>query len=57
MSINYRELREAVRIEELLSWMQWEPVSQVGDQLRGRCPLCDATSVDFFGNIEVPAAS
>ena len=46
MSINYRELRETVRIEELLSWMQWEAVSQVGHQLRGRCPLCDATSVD-----------
>lgn len=46
MSINYRELRERVRIEELLCWMSWEATSQVGDQLRGRCPLCDAKSVD-----------
>ena len=40
MSINYRQLREAVRIEEVLSWMQWEASSRVGDQLRGPCPLC-----------------
>ena len=46
MSINYRQLREAVRIEELLRWMSWEAASQVGDQLRGPCPLCNATSVD-----------
>ena len=46
MSINYRELLEAVRIAELLSWISWEATSQVGDQLRGPCPLCDATSVD-----------
>lgn len=43
MSINYRELRDAVRIDELLSWMPWEASSRVGDQLRGSCPLCTAS--------------
>jgi len=42
MSINYRQLREAVRIEEVLSWMSWEASSRTGDQLRGSCPLCAA---------------
>lgn len=46
MSINYRELREAVRIEEILSWLQWEASSPVGDQLRGRCPLCEVSRAD-----------
>ena len=46
MSIYYRQLRATVRIEEILSWMSWEATSKVGDQLRGSCPLCDATGVD-----------
>ena len=46
MSINYRQLREAVRIEEVLSWMPWEANSGVGDQLRGPCPLCPASRVE-----------
>ena len=46
MSINYRELREAVRIEEVLRWMKWEANSGVGDQLRGPCPLCAASRVE-----------
>lgn len=43
MSINYCELRKAVRIEEVLSWMPWEANSGVGDQIRGLCPLCAAS--------------
>jgi hypothetical protein len=46
MSINYVQLREAVRIEEVLSWMQWEWHWRVGDQLRGVCPLCATSRTD-----------
>ena len=46
MSINYRQLRATVRIEEILSWMQWEASSRVGDQHRGSCPLCAALAGD-----------
>lgn len=46
MSINYRQLREAVRIEEVLSWMSWEASSRAGDQLRGSCPLCAELTAD-----------
>jgi hypothetical protein len=46
MSINYRQLRAAVRIEEILSWMSWEAHSRVGDQHRGPCPLCTAPRID-----------
>jgi DNA primase len=40
MSINYRELRARLRIEDVLRWMSWEASSRRGYQLRGRCPLC-----------------
>jgi DNA primase len=46
MSINYRQLRASVQIEEILSWMQWEASSRVGDQLRGTCPICTAPRAD-----------
>ena len=46
MSINYRQLRGEVRIEEVLSWMSWEASSRVGDQLRGCCPLCTSLTAD-----------
>jgi DNA primase len=42
MSINYRRLRESLRIDEVLSWMSWKASSRAGDQLRGPCPFCDA---------------
>lgn len=44
MSIDYRELRARLRIEDVLSWMSWRACRQVGDQLRGSCPLCSATA-------------
>lgn len=40
MSIDYRRLREKIRIEELLGWIGWEAARRKGDQLRGACPLC-----------------
>jgi len=40
MSINYRELRERLRIEDVLGWMSWKAISSRGHQLRGRCPFC-----------------
>ncbi len=46
MSINYGQLRASVRIEVILSWMQWEASSRVGDQHRGPCPLCTASRVE-----------
>ena len=46
MSIDYRQLRATVRIVEILSWMQWEASSRVGDQHRGPCPLCSTPQVD-----------
>jgi DNA primase len=46
MSINYRQLRTTAQIEEILSWMQWESSSRVGDQLRGVCPLCATSRTD-----------
>jgi DNA primase len=41
MSINYRELRNELRIEDVLSWMSWSASQRVGDQLRGPCPFCE----------------
>lgn len=46
MSIDYRQLRATVQIEEILSWMQWDASSRVGDQLRGHCPICTAPRPD-----------
>jgi|COG998Drversion2_1049125.scaffolds.fasta_scaffold70805_1 hypothetical protein len=46
MSINYRQLRESLRIQEVLGWMAWEASSQVGDGLRGPCPICTVANVD-----------
>jgi len=40
MSINYRLLRERLRIEEVLCWMSWKASSHGAGQLRGRCPFC-----------------
>jgi len=54
MSINFRELRERVRIEEVLCWMSWEASSRRGDQLRGRCPFC-AESEDARSDQSAPS--
>ena len=40
MSINYRELRERLPIEEVLRWMGWQATQHRRDQLRGCCPFC-----------------
>ncbi len=40
MSINYRELRERLRIEDVLGWMSWKASGIRGHQLRSRCPFC-----------------
>ncbi|MFC1759847.1 CHC2 zinc finger domain-containing protein [Planctomycetota bacterium] len=46
MSIDYRELRARLRIQDVLHWMNWRAIRQGGDQLRGRCPLCSASAKD-----------
>jgi DNA primase len=43
-SIDYRRLRERIRIAEVLSWMPWTPSERRGDQLRGDCPLCGSSA-------------
>jgi DNA primase len=44
MSINYRDLRARLRIEDVLGWMSWKASSRLGHQLRGRCPLCSEST-------------
>jgi hypothetical protein len=43
--IDYREIRERVRIVELLVEIGWPPTKGRGDQLRGPCPLPGCTSI------------
>lgn len=38
--INYRELREHLEIEVMLSWMGWQATQRTGPYLRGMCPFC-----------------
>jgi DNA primase len=45
MSIDYRDLRERLRIEDVLGWMSWKASSRRDHQHRGRCPLC-SESID-----------
>ncbi len=49
MSIDYRQLRDSLRIEDVLSWMSWRAISRSGDQLRGPCPFCTTASIDPSG--------
>ena len=37
--IDYREIRERVRIVDLLEDLGWQATQTRGDQLRGSCPL------------------
>ena len=39
MKIDYRELKERVRIVDLLQEQGWVSIKGRGDQLRGPCPL------------------
>lgn len=38
--INYRELREQLEIEVVLSWMGWQAKQRNTSYLRGTCPFC-----------------
>jgi len=42
MSIDYRQLRARLQIEEVLRWLSWAPSVRRGAQLRGRCPFCES---------------
>lgn len=44
MSIDYRELRAQLRIEDVLRWMSWEAGTRRRSQLRGHCPFCGETN-------------
>ena len=59
MSIDYRELRKRIRLEELLQRIGWESTEGRGDQLRGPCPLpgCQARRTNGRGVTEARALS
>jgi DNA primase len=42
--IDYRALREAVTIAEVLDLVGWKPTARSGDQLRGQCPIHKSSS-------------
>jgi len=42
--IDYRALREAVSITQVLDLCDWRPVSRSGPQLRGPCPIHKSSS-------------
>ena len=42
--VDYRELRQMLKIEEVLAWMNWRANTKQGEQLRGICPLCEAST-------------
>jgi len=39
MRINYRELKERIRLKDLLTRIGWKSIEGCGEQLRGPCPL------------------
>ena len=48
MSIDFGCLRQQIQIEDLLSWMSWNPTQNRGHQLRGPCPLCQRPTMTFL---------
>ena len=42
--VNYREIREQVRLVDLLEQMGWQATKTRGAQLRGSCPLLGCRS-------------
>jgi DNA primase len=42
--IDFRALREAVTIAEVLELVGWKPSVRTGDQMRGPCPIHKSTS-------------
>ena len=52
MKINYRELKQSIRLIQLLARIGWKSTEGRGDQLRGPCPLAacvSCTSTDSHG--------
>lgn len=39
MRINYRELKQQIRLKDLLTRIGWKSIEGRGEQLRGPCPL------------------
>jgi DNA primase len=39
ITIDYAKLRELVTIERVLHLLDWHPITQLGPQLRGPCPI------------------
>ncbi len=49
MKINYRELKQQMRLKDLLTRIGWKNTEGRGEQLRGPCPLpgcCSKTSTE-----------
>ncbi len=44
-SIDYKSLREQISIREVLDLIAYQPLSERGDQWRGRCPVHDSQSL------------
>ena len=42
--VDYRAIREAITIGQILDLCGWQPVSRSGPQLRGRCPIHKSSS-------------
>jgi DNA primase len=42
--IDYRALREAVTIAQVLEFVDWKPTARSGDQMRGPCPIHKSTN-------------
>ena len=59
MSIDYRELRNRIRLQDLLQRIGWESSEGRGDQLRGPCPLtgCHSNRSDGSRKTEARALS
>jgi len=44
--VDYSALRELVSMAQVLELLQFAPVSRVGDQLRGPCPIHHSSSAE-----------
>ena len=49
MKVDYRELKQRIRLRDLLNRIGWKNTEGRGDQLRGPCPLPGCRSVRSSG--------
>ena len=46
--IDFAAVRSLIGIQDVLSWVSWDPSTARGRQLRGPCPLCESQSRRTF---------